>query len=203
MNCITAPLPTGEYGDLASDSKLQCESQAMAQQLRPGDGDSREATPARRQVVRTNFDGVSLVPRKTLSFSVATCRENHPLQCPGECCSHCTNPGCVWPRGKLYWRRGKYEVLFQLVDGHILCTDCAAFQKKRGIPRSEAAQSALLSAKWQGCRARLTEILARRASPRPLRPSSRADPDWKLSANIGESALCELHALLSSVCVTG
>jgi hypothetical protein len=94
-------------------------------------------------------------------------------------------------------------VRFNLVDGQILCTDCADFQKKHGIPRSEAAQSALHSVNLQGCRERMTEINAQRALPRPLRPSSRADPEWKLSAKIGESALCELCALLSSVCVTG
>jgi len=186
MNCITAPLLTGEHGDLASDSKLQRES------------------PAMRQVVRTNCDGVSnVLPRKTLSFSDATCRENHPHQCPGKCCSHCTNPGCIWPRGMLHYKRGKYQVQFLLVDGHILCTECAVFQRKHGIGRSEAAQSALRSAKAQGCRARMKEIIAQRAFSRPLRPSSRADPDWKQSTKMGECALCELYALLSSVCVTG
>jgi len=46
----------------------------MAEQLRPGDRDSREATPALRQGFKTNCDGVTtLSGRTTLSFSDEKC----------------------------------------------------------------------------------------------------------------------------------
>jgi len=175
----------------------------MAEQLRPGDRDSREATPALRQGCKTNCDGVTNPSgRTTVSFSDAKCRASHPHHCPGTCCSHCTNVYCNLPRGSLYFKNGKHQVQFRLVDGHILCKACASFRYKHGTCRSEAAESALRAAHALRGTASLIVMNEIRSLSRPLRPSSRADPEWELSKKMGESASCELSALLSSVCVT-
>jgi len=172
--------------------------QSMAEQLRPGDRDSREATPALHQGMRTSCDGVTyLLGRPTLSFQDEKCRDSNPFDCPGTCCSKCTNPLCDWPRGMLYFRRGKYNVHFKLVDGHILCRTCADFLFKHGIVRSEASQSDVRAAKSLQSSANIIQTNL----SRPLRPSSRPDREWGPTKS-GESASCDLCALLSSVCVT-
>ena len=171
----------------------------MAEQLRPGDGDSRQATPVHRQgFLLTNCDGVSVPSgRETLSYSDPQCRESHPHQCPGICCSNCTNEDCLWPRGCLYWVHGKQRVLFTLVDGNVLCRKCATFRQRYGTSRSEAAQSAVHAAKALQAQAQMIQLNEHRPLSRPPRPSSLADPGWG-PTRIGESA----PALLSSVCVT-
>ena len=174
----------------------------MAEQLRPGDRDSREATPALRQGFQTNCDGVTtLHGRPTLSFQDEKCRDRHPRQCPGTCCSNCTNLFCDLRRGRLYFQNGKYNVVFKLVDGHILCRACADFRSKHCTWRSEAAQADLRAAKSLQDRAFMIAMNEQKSSTRPLRPSSRADPEWG-PTKLGESASCDLSALLSSVCVT-
>ena len=132
------------------------------------------------------------VVRKTLPDS----------RCPGLCCSHCTNPSCPFPRGALFHKNGVYVVRFKEVVGQIICQACAAFLSKHGTCRSEAAMSSLIAAKALKSSARMTQENSRQRSAHANQENSRsADPDFGPTTS-GESASCDLSALLKSVCVT-